>query len=102
FVQGDEDRVHGPFRCVVAFIQHRAPGVEQTHCNGWIVHLIAEVVRDSAIGINALKMRSYLAGEKPCRHMEVLVMRGSKMPAPRLRLIESRPLQRCEVLQRSA
>ena len=101
-VERDEDRVNGLFRRVVALIEHRSPGIQQAHRHRWIVHLVAEIVRDPAISIDALEVRPYIARKKPRRHMKVLVVSGCQMAAPLLRLFERGPFERCQILKRSS
>src|SRR5271155_3460863 len=101
-MQSDEDRVQRTLRRVVALIQHRAPGVEQASRNGRVGDLVTQIIGHSAVCVDALKVRPDLARQEERCDVEVLVVRGCKLSAPRLCLGKRRSVQRSQVLRRRA
>ena len=93
-MQGDENRVHRPLRPVVALIQHRPPGIEQTSRNGGIGDLVPQIIGHSAVRIDALKVGPHLFRQEEGGDMKIFIVSRREFVAPRLRLHKGRPLQR--------
>ncbi len=99
-MQRHKNRMHRPLRRVIALIQHRAPRIEQPSRNCPVGNFVPQIIRYSAVGVDALEVRPHFARQKERRHMKVLVVRRRKLAAPCLRLVERGPLQRRQILRR--
>src|ERR1700733_15073013 len=100
-MQCHEHWMHRSLRRVITLLQHCTPRIQKTSRDETISNLIRQVIRHSAVRIDALKVRSHLTRQKERRDMEVLVMRGCKLAAPGLRLPQRWPFQRSQVFRRS-
>ena len=69
-----------------------APQIEQRQGLLAIPHLIAQVIRDAAVGIDAVEVRPQPGGQKPRGHMKVLVVGGGQSLAVGARLFQGRAL----------
>jgi hypothetical protein len=67
---------------LVAGVQLLIPLLEQCQRLLAIANLVAEVVRDAAIGIDGVEVRAKLFGQKPTGYVEVFVVRLGQMLAP--------------------
>jgi hypothetical protein len=74
----------------VAGVQFLAPLIEQRQRLRAVADLIAQIVRDAAVGIDGMKVRAQRLGQKPRSHVEVFVVRLGQMLAPGARLIQRR------------
>ncbi len=73
----------------VTGIELAAPQIEQRQRLLSIPYLIAQVIRDAAVGIDAVEVRAQPGGQKPRGHMKVLVVGGGQPLAVGARLFQS-------------
>jgi hypothetical protein len=76
----------------VTGVELAPPQIQQRQGLLAIPHLIAQVIRDAAVGIDAVEMRPQPDGQKPRGHMKVLVVRGGQPLAVGTRLFQGRTL----------
>ena len=91
-------------RCgrVVALVQHRAPGLQQSQGGGGVGNLVAQVVGDAAEGVDALEVRAHALGQEEGGDVEVLVVGGGECVAPGAGFVERGALVRRQILGRRA
>src|SRR5688572_14440293 len=82
-------------------VKSRFPGVEKVERVLLVGDLIAEIVGDATVSVDAVEMRAQALGQKPGGDGKILVVRPRQALAPRLRLGKRRPLGGRTVLRQS-
>ena len=98
FSQRDKDRMAR--LAPVAGVEFPAPQIQQRERLLAIPYLIAQVIRDAAVGIDAVEVRPQPGRQKPRGHMEILVVGGGQALAVGARLFKRRALLGNAVLRR--
>ena len=83
----------------IAGVQFPAPQIQQRQGLLAIADLIAQVVGDAAVGIDAVEMGPQPWRQKPRGHVEIFVVRGGQPPAVGTGLLQGRALLRHAVFR---
>ena len=72
----------------VAGVELAAPEIEQRKGLLGVAHFVTQIVGDAAIGVDGMKMRAQIPGQKPRGDVEVFIVRLGQLLAPGLSLFK--------------